>query len=182
MFSSFRPSTFTNKGEGGVSLTTWGMLKKTGLTLAVLLIQQMPGVSDMGVDLPLIYAVLVGLRSAPLRAAAWGAGLGFAQDLLSAGWVGPGLISKTLIGILSSVAHRHIYRERVLTQTFLIFLMAVLQQLIVWLLLQWDGSAPSFAGAFSVAERTVLGTSLVGAAACFWVVRFRPSSLDPATA
>jgi len=117
----------------------WKIPKKSGLILGLFFVQQMPGVSDLGIDLPLVFTVLIGLRSTPPRAAAWGALLGFAQDVLSAGWLGPGFIPKILIGIFSSVLQRHTYRERVLTQTALVFLMACLEQILVWLLLKWDG-------------------------------------------
>jgi rod shape-determining protein MreD len=142
----------------------------------------MPGVSAWGIDLPLIFVVLVGLRSSVPVAGVWGFGMGLAQDLLSAGWIGPNTIAKTLLGILSSLFQRHIYRERVMTQTFLIAGGTLVHQIFVWLLLKWDGSAPSASDAFWICFRSVWMTSLIGMIVCFFVVRFRKRRFDPATA
>lgn len=150
--------------------------------VALLFFQQLPGVAAQGVDLPMIFVVLMGLRTTVPKAAGWGFLLGMIQDLLSASWIGPNTISKTLVGILSSFSKRHIYRERVLTQTFLIFNAALFHQLAVWLLLKWDGSAPPFGDAFWITLRGVMMTSIVGMVVCVFVVRFRRRRFDPATA
>lgn len=166
----------------GFSLALWKTAQGTVLVFSVFFTQQLPGVSGAGVDLPLIFTVLAGLRTTPARAAGWGFLMGFLQDALSAGWVGPRLISKTLIGILSSVAQKHTYREKVMTQSFLVFCMVALEQFVVWMILRWDGSAPDFSNGVSVMEKSILGTSLAGILACFIVVRLRRRRLDPATA
>jgi rod shape-determining protein MreD len=150
--------------------------------LAIFFLQQLPGVAAWGIDLPILFVVLVGLRSEAPAAAGWGFLLGVIQDLLSAGWIGPHTVAKTLVGLFSCLSRRHIYRERVLTQTFLVFCMTLFQQVFIWLLLRWDHSAPRFGNAFDITWRTVLMTSLVGAGVCFFVVKFRRRRFDPATA
>lgn len=149
---------------------------------ALFFVQQMPGVAALGVDLPLIFTALMGLRTTPSRAAGWGFLAGLLQDLLSAGWIGPNTIAKTLVGIFSSLAQRHIYREKVFTQVFLIFWASLLHQFLVWQILNWDGSVPTASNALSIGLRNVLATSLVGVLVCFVVVRFRRRRMDPATA
>lgn len=149
---------------------------------ALFFVQQMPGVAALGVDLPLIFVALAGLRTDSTRAAGWGFLVGFLQDLLSAGWLGPNTLSKTLVGIFSSLSQRHIYREKVFTQVFLIFLASLLHQTLFWLILHWDGSAPPTSEALRVGLRNILGTSLAGILVCFVVVRFRRRRMDPATA
>ena len=121
--------------------------------MGLLFLQQLPGVAAWGVDLPLVFTVLVGLRTTVPKAAGWGFLMGLVQDLLAAGWIGPNVIAKTLVGILSSFSQRHIYRERVLTQTFLIFGAVFFHQLVVWLILEWDGTAPPFGDAFGILFR-----------------------------
>lgn len=150
--------------------------------LAIFFLQQLPGVSTFGLDLPLIFVALIGLRTTVPAAAGWGFLVGLAQDLLSAGWVGPNTIAKTLVGIFACLSQRHIYRERVLTQTFLIFCVAVFQQFFIWILLRWDRSAPRWSEAFSLLFHSVLLTTLVGMVVCVFVVRFRRRRFDPATA
>ena len=156
--------------------------KKILWILAIFFVQQLPGVAALGNDLPILFVVLVGLRSDIPGAAGWGFLLGVTQDLLSAGWIGPNTVAKTLVGILSCLSKRHIYRERVLTQSFLIFCMTFFHQIFIWFLLRWDHSAPRFADAFDICARTVLMTSLVGVVVCFFVVKFRRRRFDPATA
>jgi rod shape-determining protein MreD len=150
--------------------------------LALLFVQQLPVVSTWGIDLPLIFVILTGLRTTLPKAAGWGFLLGLIQDLLSTAWIGPNTIAKTLTGILCSLSKRHIYRERVLTQTFLVFWVTLFHQVIIWWMLKWDGSAPSAEDAFWICLRTVLGTTLAGVVICFFVVRFRRRRYDPATA
>ncbi len=150
--------------------------------LTAFYLQQLPGVAGLGIDLPLLFVVLKGVRSNAPAAGGWGFGLGLLQDILSAGWIGPHVVSKTLVGLLSSLSQRHVYRERVLTQTFLIFWMALFQQVFIWLLFRWDGSAPPSVDAFWICAQSVLTTSLAGAGVCFFVVKFRRRRFDPATA
>ena len=150
--------------------------------VAVFFVQQLPLVAAWGVDLPLILTVLLGVRATAPAAAGWGFLLGLLQDLLSADWIGPQTVAKTLVGLLSCLSKRHIYRERVLTQTFLIFWMTFFHQTFIWLLLKWDGEAPPAGEAFSICLRTLLMTSLVGMFICVFVVRFRRRRYDPATA
>ena len=150
--------------------------------LALFFIQQLPAVAALGVDLPLIFVVLVGLRSDAPRAAGWGFLMGLLQDLLSASWIGPNTVAKTLAGILSSFSQRHIYRERVLTQTFLIFMVSLFHQFFIWMLLKWVGSAPPAGDALRICVKAVFLTTLVGAVVCVFVVRFRRRRFDPATA
>jgi len=168
--------------KGGVTRIGWKIARNGFGIVSLFFIQQLPGVSGAGVDLVLVSTVLAGLRTTAARAVAWGALLGFLQDALSAGWVGPHFISKALVGLLSSVAQKHTYRERVITQSFLIFCMSSLEQFLVWALRRWDGTAPAFSDAFLIMEKTVLGTFLAGILACFLLVRFRRRRLDPATA
>jgi rod shape-determining protein MreD len=150
--------------------------------IAILFVQQLPAISSLGIDLPLIFTALMGLRSPAPQAAGWGFLMGLLQDLLSAGWIGPNTVAKTLVGLFSSLSNRHIYRERVLTQTLLIFCTAFFQQVFIWILLKWVGSAPPARDALAICSRTVLTTSLVGAFICVFVVRFRRRRFDPATA
>jgi rod shape-determining protein MreD len=145
-------------------------------------VQQLPAVSASGVDLPLVFVALVGLRNDIPRAAGWGFLMGLFQDLLSSGWVGPNTIAKTLTAVLASLLKMHIYRERVLTQTFLVFLSVLFHQIFVWLLLKWDGTAPLAGDALGILLRSLLGTTLAGAIVCIFVVRFRKRRFDPATA
>lgn len=150
--------------------------------LAIFFVQQLPGVAASGFDLPLVFVVLMGVRSGAPAAGAWGFGVGLAQDILSAGWIGPHTVAKTLAGLLSCFSQRHIYRERVLTQTFLIFWVALFQQVFIWFLFRWDRSAPLFGDALWLCARSAIATSLAGAGVCFFVVRFRRRRFDPATA
>ena len=150
--------------------------------LALFFVQQLPGVSAWGVDLPLLFVVLVGLRNPVSKAAGWGFLLGLVQDLLSAGWIGPNTLAKTLTGILSSLLNRHVYRERVLTQTLLVLGASFFHQGVIWLLEVWDGSAPGNGDALWMGLKAVLGTTLAGVVVCFFVVRFRRRRFDPATA
>ena len=150
--------------------------------LSLFFLQLLPGVSGSGIDLPLIFVVLVGLRESPPRAAGWGFLLGLFQDLLSASWIGPNTVAKTLTGLLASFSQLHIYRERVLTQTFLIFAASLFHQLFIWILLKWVGSAPPAGDSLRICLKAVFLTSLVGVVVCFFVVRFRRRRYDPATA
>jgi len=150
--------------------------------LVLFFIQQLPLVADWGVDLPLIFVVLVGLRSEPAQSAGWGLTAGMIQDLLSAGGIGTNAISKTIVGLASSLFKMHVYREKVLTQTSLIAAMSIFHELFVYGLMRWDGEAPRAEDAFSTCFRSVLFTTLAGLAVCFFVVRFRRRRFDPATA
>ncbi len=150
--------------------------------LGLLYLQQVGGISEWGIDLPLIYVILAGLRTTAPKAAGWGFVMGLAEDLLSAGWFGVHTIAKTLTGILSSLSQRHVYREKILTQTFLIFIMSSFHQLFVWGILKWDGSAPPFADALGIVGRTVFMTMIAGSGVSYIVVRFRRRKQDPATA
>ena len=150
--------------------------------LAIFFLQQLPGVAAWGIDLPLLFVILTGLRTNVPKAAGWGFFIGLAQDLLSAGWLGPQTLAKTLTGILASLSKMHIYRERVLTQTFLVFWATLFHQLFIWLLLKWDGTAPPAGDAFGVVWRSLVATTLAGVVVSFFVVRFRRRRYDPATA
>jgi rod shape-determining protein MreD len=150
--------------------------------LTIFFIQQLPAVAQWGLDLPLLFVVLVGVRTDVPKAAGWGFLMGFLQDMLSASWIGPNTIAKTLTGIVASLSKMHVYRERVLTQTFLIFWATLFHQVFIWLLLKWDDSAPAAGDAFGICVRTVGMTTLIGAGICIFVVRFRKRRYDPATA
>jgi rod shape-determining protein MreD len=150
--------------------------------LVLFFVQQLPAVSAWGIDLPLLFVILTGLRTTIPKAAGWGFLLGLIQDLLSASWIGPNTIAKTLTGILSSLSKRHIYRERVLTQTFLIFGATLFHEALIWWMLKWDGSAPEARDALWICLRIVLNTTLAGVVVSFFVVRFRKRRFDPATA
>ena len=150
--------------------------------LALLFVQQLPAVSSWGIDLPLLFVILTGLRTTVPKAAGWGFLLGLIQDLLSTSWIGPNTIAKTLTGIVSSLSKRHIYRERVSTQTFLVFWATLFHEAIIWWMLKWDGSAPEAQDALWMCLRTILNTTLAGVVVCFFVVRFRRRRFDPATA
>ena len=145
-------------------------------------IQQLALVADWGVDLPLIFVVLVGVRSNAPQAASWGLVTGVIQDLLSAGGIGTNTISKIAVGLGSSFFKMHIYRERILTQTFLILGMSVFHEFFAYCLMRWNGEAPRVEDAFWICARSVLFTTLTGLVACFFVVRFRRRRFDPATA
>lgn len=150
--------------------------------LTIFFVEQLPGVSSAGVDLPLIFVVLTGLRSDAAGAAGWGFIMGLLQDMLSANWTGPNTITKTLIGLFSCFAKQHIYRERVMTQTALIFCATLMHQLFLWTLLIWDGAAPSAGDAFWIIFESVIMTSLAGMVVSFVVVKLRRRRFDPATA
>ena len=138
--------------------------------------------SIWNIDLGLIFVSLVGLRSNPLKAATVGFGLGLAQDLLSAGFIGPNLLAKILVSLVSVAAQGKIYRERVSTQSLLILFNITVQQAVIWLLMKWDGKAPALGDALWVALPSIFLTTLVGAVVCFGVVRLRRRRFDPATA
>ncbi len=148
----------------------------------LLFIQQLPAVSAWGIDLPLLFVILTSLRTTVPKAAGWGFLLGLVQDMLSTSWIGPNTIAKTLTGILSSASKRLIYRERVSTQTFLIFWATLFHEAIIWWMLKWDGSAPQARDALWICLRAVLNTTLAGVVVSFFVVRFRRRRFDPATA
>ncbi len=150
--------------------------------LALLFVQQLPGVAAWGVDLPLVFTLLVGLRTDVPKAAGWGFLAGLLQDLLSSSWIGPNTISKTVTGIMASFLKRHIYHERVLAQTLLVFGGTLFHQLFIWMLLKWDGSAPPAGDAWGIVWRSLLTTTLAASVVCFFVVRFRKRRFDPATA
>jgi rod shape-determining protein MreD len=159
-----------------------GVPKQIFWILVLFYVQQLPYVSTLGIDLPLIFVVLTGLRSSAAGAAGWGFALGFLQDLLAVNWIGPNTITKTLIGLLSCFAQRHIYRERVVTQTFLVFCATLVHQVFLWLLLNWDGHAPPAGDAFWIILQSMVATSIVGSGVCWVVVKLRKRRLDPATA
>lgn len=150
--------------------------------LALFFVQQLPGVAAWGIDLPLIFTVLVGLRTNVPKAAGWGFLVGFIQDLLSSSWIGPNTLAKTLVGIAACLLKRHVYRERVLTQTLLVFGMTLFHQFFIWILLKWDGSAPPAGDAWGIIWRSLVMTTLAGMVVCLFVVRFRKRRFDPATA
>lgn len=153
-----------------------------GLVALLLFLQQLPVVADLGVDLPLIFVILMGLRSTTAPAAGWGFLFGLLQDLLSAGWVGPNVIGKTLTGALCAYFRLRIYREKVVTQTGLVFAAALFHQGVIWAVKIWDGTAPGPAQALWICWKTALGTTLVGLVASVFLVRFRRRRHDPATA
>jgi rod shape-determining protein MreD len=159
-----------------------GITRLIFLIFLLFYVQQLPYVATLGVDLPLIFVVLTGLRSTAAGAAGWGFAMGFLQDLLSANWIGPNAIVKTLIGLSSFFAKHHIYRERVVTQTFLIFCMTLVHQLFVWLFLAWDGKAPPAADAFWIILQSMVSTTLAGWGVSWVVVKLRKRRMDPATA
>lgn len=148
----------------------------------VFFVQQLPIVADWGVDLPLIFVVLMGLRNDFPAASAWGFLTGLIQDLLSVGGIGPNTISKTMVGLGASFLKMHIYREKVVTQTFLIFVLSIFHEIFSYLLLRWNNAAPRAEDALSICSRSVILTTLVGLVVCFFLVRFRRSRYDPATA
>jgi rod shape-determining protein MreD len=135
-----------------------------------------------GIDLPLIFVSLVGLRSAPLKAALVGLVMGLGQDLLSAGFIGPNLIAKILVSLVAVASQKKIYRERVSTQSLLVLFNILLQQMVIWFLMKWDDKAPALGDALWISLPSILLTALVGAVVCFVVVRFRRRRFDPATA
>lgn len=152
------------------------------LILAALVIQPARGVSDHGLDLVLLVVSLIGLRMPMLQAALWGLASGFVQDLCSVSWVGPHLIGNAAAAMMSSWLKNRIYRERIATQGLLVSGAALLQQLLIWVLLVWDGTAPSRVDAGALLTQTFLATSLAGFAASFLLVRFGRRYRDPATA
>lgn len=152
------------------------------MVMGVFFLQHLMGVADWGVDLPLIFVVLKSLRTTPTKAAGWGFFMGTLMDLFTADWIGIHIVTDTLVGFLTSFFRRHVYRERVLTQAFVILVMMSLRQFLIWGLLKWDGAAPPAADALGVVAQSVAMTGLVGWAACGLVVRFRPRRQDPATA
>ncbi len=148
----------------------------------IFFVQQLPLVSDWGIDLPLIFVVLTGVRSGAPQAATWGFVSGAVQDLLSSGGIGVNTISKTLVGLTASLLKMHVYRERVLTQTFLIMGLSIFHEVFSYLLMRWDGEAPRAEDALGICLRSVLFTTLTGLVICVFVVRFRRRRFDPATA
>lgn len=148
----------------------------------VFFIQQLPGVSGWGIDLPLLFVVLAGLRTTPSKASAWGFLMGALQDLLSAGWLGPNCIAKACVGTTASLSQTFIYHEKVTTQTFLIFWSSVLHQVLIYSIMTWDGSAPLAGDALRIGALSVLMTTLVGVLVSSFLVRFRRRRDDPATA
>ncbi len=154
----------------------------TFLILGALVFQPAQGVSDHGLDLVLVTVSLAGLRMPVFPAVLWGMGAGFIQDLCSVSWVGPHLIANGLAAAFSSWARNRIYRERALTQGLVVTGACFLQQLSIWALATWGGSAPSFTDAAALASWTFLATSLFGFAASILLTRFGRRYRDPATA
>ncbi len=152
------------------------------LLLGLFFLQHLSYVSDWGVDLPLIFVVLKALRIKPTQAAAWGFSLGALQDLFTADWIGPHIVGNALVGFITSSFRRNVYRERVMTQTFVVCGMMGLRQLVIWGLLKWDGTAPPASDALGVVLQSVGMTGLVGWVVCWLMVRFRTRRHDPATA
>jgi rod shape-determining protein MreD len=148
----------------------------------IFFIQQLPLVSDWGIDLPLIFVVLIGIRSHGPQAAGWGFVSGAIQDLLSSGGIGINTIAKTFVGLGASLLRMHIYRERILTQAFLIMGLSIFHEIFSYLLMRCDGEAPRAEDALGICARSVLFTTLVGLVVCVFVVRFRRRRFDPATA
>ncbi len=83
-----------------------------GLFLAVVPVQTtVLGAVEVGgirPDLCLITAVLVGLTVGPFEGLLMGLGLGFVQDLFSAGPVGLNLVTKGVFGCLAGLASRYV--------------------------------------------------------------------------
>jgi len=156
--------------------------KETLWLFILFFVQQLPLVADWGVDLPLIFVVLTGVRSGVSQAAAWGFMTGMIQDLLSSGGIGINTISKTFVGLAASLLKMHVYRERVLTQTFLIMGLSIFHEIFSYLLMRWDDEAPRAEDALGICVRSVLFTTLTGLVVCVFVVRFRRRRFDPATA
>jgi rod shape-determining protein MreD len=152
------------------------------LLFVIFFIQQLPMIADWGIDLPLIFVILIGLRSEPTPAAAWGFVVGLIQDLLSSGGIGPNTVTKAMTGLGACFFKMRIYREKVSTQTFLIFGMSIFHGVFEYLLVRWEGSAPRAEDAFWLICRGVSLTTLVGFVVCLFVVRFRRRRFDPATA
>jgi rod shape-determining protein MreD len=150
--------------------------------LFILFLVQMSFAATWGIDLPIIFISLFGLRTTAVKAAGMGAFLGLAQDMLSVGTIGPNMAAKIVCALLSVSAQGKIYREKVPTQTLLIFVNILIQQIIVWLLMKWDRSPLTPRDAFWVTLPSVLFTTLMGMVVCFFVVRFRRRRFDPATA
>jgi rod shape-determining protein MreD len=148
----------------------------------IFFVQQLPLVADWGIDIPLIFVALIGIRSDEPQAATWGFISGAIQDLLSSGGIGTNTISKTFAGLGASFFKMHIYRERILTQTFLILCLSVFHEIFSYLLMRWDGEAPRAEDALEICARSVLFTTLAGLVVCVFVVRFRRRRFDPATA
>ena len=148
----------------------------------IFFVQQLPLVADWGIDFPLIFVVLIGIRSDLPQAASWGFAAGTLQDLLSSGGIGVNTISKTFVGLGASFLKMHIYRERVLTQTFLIAGLSIFHEFFSYLLMRWDGEAPRAEDAFWICARSVSLTTLAGLVVCVFIVRFRRRRFDPATA
>lgn len=152
------------------------------ILFAIFFVQQLPIVANWGMDLPLVFVILAGLRATPTKAAGWGFLLGLAQDTLSASWIGPNTVAKTLTGLLCAYFHRRIYREKVLTQTFLVMVATLFHQGLVWLIKLWDGSAPSWDQSLWICWKALVGTTAMGILASLLLVRFRRRRYDPATA
>jgi len=151
--------------------------------LAVLiLVQTSPGVSDLGIDLPLVFTALVAVRSRFLEALAWGAAAGLAQDLLSQSGPGPHLSACVAAAALAVLSQRLVFRERVSTQTALVAACMVLHQVWLWFFLRWTLEAPLTPVALDLILRSTLATSAAGALVSFFLVAFRRQRLDPPTA
>jgi rod shape-determining protein MreD len=150
--------------------------------ILVLLLQPLRGVSDHGLDLVLVWVALAGLRMTVVPAAALGMTAGMLQDLCSVSWVGLHLTANMLTAIMASSLRSRIYRERVTTQGLLVTGAVLFKQIILWILLNWDQSAPPTSDAWLLAVRTVIATSLVGFAVSYGIVRFGRRYQDPATA
>lgn len=148
----------------------------------IFFVQQLPLVADWGIDLPLIFVILTGIRSDLPKAASWGFATGALQDLLSSGGIGINTISKTFAGLGASFLKMHVYRERVLTQTLLIAGLSIFHEIFSYLLMRWDGEAPRAEDAFWICARSVLLTTFAGLIVCVFIVRFRRRRFDPATA
>jgi rod shape-determining protein MreD len=156
--------------------------KEIFILFVIFFIQQLPIVADWGIDLPLIFVVLTGLRKDFPESSAWGFLTGLIQDLLSVGGIGPNTIAKTFVGLAASFFKMHVYREKVVTQTFLIFCLSIFHEIFFYVLLRWNNAAPRAEDALGICSRSVLLNTLVGLVVCVVLVRFRRRRYDPATA
>lgn len=152
------------------------------LLVAALAIQVTPGVARWGLDLPLLFVALLGLRMPLLEAAAWGAVAGLGQDLLSSCGVGPHVAAKMIVGMSAHAFRTLVYQERVLTQSALVAACMLLQQLLLWGYFAALGVAPAPAQVMALLGRSVGLTALAGVAASWCLVRLRRQYNDPATA
>ncbi len=157
-------------------------IQKSALLLGALLIQTSPGVSAWGVDMPLVFTALVGVRCGLLESLVWGILAGLFQDTLSACGPGPHAVANGAVAFLAFISQNTVFREKVLTQAGLVGTCMALHQAMLWFLFRFFEEGVTSGDEWAFVTRSVLVTTVAGAMVSWVIIRYRRLSHDPATA